>query len=209
MKKSIFLCMLFLAAIRLNAQFEIGMKAGLSSYDLAKDGILYLDTDKNLSLNIDNAGYGHHLGLYTRLTVLGVFLEPSFLFNSNTVNYRLSEYSESGVFDKIRSETYNYFDIPVMAGMKLGILRLQGGVVGHLFINSASELTDIKGYEQKFKSATYGWQAGAGLDLWRFRLDVNYEGNFTKFGDHINIGDTPLEFETRPSRIVMSMGFKF
>mgnify|MGYP001166021038 CR=1 FL=1 len=208
MRKSILLSLLLIAVIQLSAQFEIGIKTGLSSYDLAKNGILYLDNDKNLSLNIENTGFGHHLGLYTRLTVLGVFLEPSFLFNSNTVDYRLSEYGEAGALDRIRKERYNYLDIPVIAGIKLGILRLQGGVVSHIFISSASELTDIKGYEQKFKNATYGWQAGAGLDIWRFRLDMNYEGNLTRFGDHINIGGTPLAFETRPSRVVMSLGFR-
>jgi hypothetical protein len=209
MRKSILLSLLLIAVIQLSAQFEIGIKTGLSSYDLTKNGILYLDNNKNLSLNIENSGFGHHLGLYTRLSVLGVFLEPSFLFNSNTVDYRLREYGEAGALDLIRKERYNYLDIPVMAGIKLGIFRLQGGVVSHIFISSSSELTDIKGYEQKFKNATYGWQAGAGLDIWRFRLDINYEGNLTRFGDHINIGGTPLALETRPSRVIMSLGFRF
>ena len=193
----------------LSGQFEAGVKAGLSSYDLVGEGIIIPSDGKFFSLNVANAGYGHHFGLYTRLTVLGVFIEPSLLFNSNTVNFRLSEYAESGVYDIVRTESYNNLDIPVMAGVKLGILRLQGGVVSHIFLSSSSDLTDVNGYSQKFRNATYGWQAGAGLDVWRLRLDLNYEGNLTAFGEHININGTNYQFETRPARLVMSLGFRF
>jgi len=203
---SIFLSVMFYSA---QSQIEFGMKAGLSSYDLAKDGIIHIGSNQNLVLNIQNAGYGHHFGLYTRLSLLGIYIEPSFLFNSNTVQYSITEYSEPGVFDKLRSESYNYLDIPVLLGFKLGMLRFHGGVVSHLFINSFSDLTDIKDYEQKFKRASYGWQAGGGLDLWRLRLEVNYEGNLSRFGDHINIGGTNLAFAGTPSRLIMSVGFKF
>ena len=191
------------------SQIEFGIKAGLSSYDLAKDGILINDGNQNLELNIKNAGYGHHFGIYTRLTVLGIFLEPSLLFNSNTVNFDIKRYSETGVFNLIKSEKYNHLDIPVIAGIKLGALRFQGGVVGHLFINSVSDVVDIKGYEQRFKSAKYGWQAGTGLDVWKLRLDLMFEGNFDKFGDHITIGGNNYSFANTPSRLMLTMGYKF
>ena len=191
------------------AQFEFGIKAGLSSYDLAKDGIIITNGNQNLEWNIKNAGYGHHFGIYTRLTVFGVFLEPSFLFNSNTVNYDIKTYGEKGVFNTLKSEKYNNMDIPLIAGIKLGVLRFQGGVVGHFFINSISDVVDIKGYEQRFKSATYGWQAGTGLDLWKLRLDLMFEGNLDKFGDHITIGGNSYSFANSPSRLMLTMGYKF
>ncbi|MBK9254130.1 MAG: outer membrane beta-barrel protein [Saprospiraceae bacterium] len=209
MKNLILVIIIGLCSFKTFGQIEFGMKGGLSSYDLAKEGLLYIGKDQNLAFNIQNAGYGHHFGLYTRLSAFGLYLEPSLLFNSNTVTYAITEYSEPGVIDKIRSETYNYLDIPVLAGFKVGLLRFHGGVVGHLFINSISDLADLSGYDQKFKSATYGWQAGGGIDIWRLRLEVNYEGNLTKFGDHINIGGTPLSFADRPSRVIMSVGFRF
>jgi hypothetical protein len=209
MRKLLLFLVVFLISKHISAQVEIGVKAGLSSYDIAKDGIIIPNDGRLFSLNVENAGFGHHFGLYTRLTVLGVFLEPSLLFNSNTVNYRLKEYGESGVFEKLKSENYNYLDIPVMAGIKLGALRLQGGVVSHIFLYSASDLTDFKGYSQKFRDATYGWQAGAGLDVWRLRLDLNYEGNLTAFGDHITVNGVSYNFENRPGRVVMSLGYRF
>ncbi|MBL0099591.1 MAG: hypothetical protein IPP49_05645 [Saprospiraceae bacterium] len=100
-------------------------------------------------------------------------------------------------------------DIPVLAGIKLGVLRFQGGIVGHLFINSVSDVVDIKGYEQKFKTATYGWQAGTGLDIWKLRLDLTFEGNLDKFGDHITVGGHPYAFSDAPTRLLLTMGYKF
>ncbi len=209
MKQLILTGFAFLLYVTSYAQFEFGIKAGLSSYDLAKDGIIITNGNQNLEWNIKNAGYGHHFGIYTRLTVFGVFLEPSFLFNSNTVNYDIKTYGEKGVFNTLKSEKYNNMDIPLIAGIKLGVLRFQGGVVGHFFINSISDVVDIKGYEQRFKSATYGWQAGTGLDLWKLRLDLMFEGNLDKFGDHITIGGNSYSFANSPSRLMLTMGYKF
>jgi hypothetical protein len=191
------------------SQIEFGVKAGLSSYDLANDGILITDDNQNIKWNISHAGYGHHFGIYTRLSALGLYLEPALLFNSNTVSYDITTYSESGIFNTIKNEKYNTMDIPVLAGFKVGALRFQGGVVGHLFINSISDVVDINGYEQRFKTATYGWQAGTGVDIWKLRLDLLFEGNFDKFGDHINIGGHNYAFADTPSRLMLTLGFKF
>lgn len=210
MKQILLISSLLMVLIQsINAQIEFGLKAGLSSYDLADDGILANNNGNNIEWKIADAGYGHHFGIYTRLSALGLYLEPAMLFNSNTVTYDIKTYGESGVFNTLQKEKYNTMDIPVMAGFKVGVLRFQGGVVGHLFINSISDAIDIKGYEQRFKKASYGWQAGTGLDLWRLRFDLLFEGNFDKFGDHINIGGYDYAFSDTPSRLLLTVGFKF
>lgn len=200
---------MFVTVVSSFGQIEFGLKAGISSYDLAKDGFLVQNGNNTLEWNIQNAGYGHHLGIYTRLSLLGVYVEPALLFNSNTVTYNITEYGEAGTFNIIKNEKYNHLDIPVMAGFKLGFLRFQGGVVGHLFINSISDVVDIQGYEQRFKAATYGWQAGAGIDFWKLRLDLNYEGNLDKFGDHINVGGNNYAFSDAPGRMLLTLGYAF
>jgi hypothetical protein len=192
-----------------SGQFELGIRAGISSYDLANEGILVNNGNQQISWNIANAGYGIHGGIYTRITILGVFLEPAVIFNTNSVDYNIKQIGSSGIFNTIGSERYNYVDLPLMLGVKISMLRLQGGPVGHFFINSSSDLVDFSGYSQKFKEATYGWQAGAGLDLWKFRLDLMYEGNFSKFGNHIQIGGNPYQFATTPSRLLLSLGYRF
>ncbi len=210
MRQLIFCIFVSLASFAtLQAQIEFGVKAGLSSYDLANDGLLIKNGNQNIEWNISKAGYGHHFGIYTRLSALGIYIEPALLFNSNTVSYDIKTYGESGVLNTIRNEQYNSMDMPVLAGIKLGALRFQGGVVGHLFINSISDVVDIKGYEQRFSTATYGWQAGTGLDIMSFRLDLLFEGNFDRFGNHITIGGQDYAFSEAPNRLLLTLGYKF
>lgn len=189
------------------AQVEFGIKAGISSYTLAQDAINI--PDKDIKLSISDASFGHHAGIYTRIKLLAFYIEPAVLFNSNKVTYKLDQYGEGGIVNQLRSERYNYVDIPVLAGIKMGPVRLQAGVVSHLFINSISDIVDVDGYQQKFQNATYGYQAGVGLDIRSIRVDVNYEGNLTAFGDHITVDDTSYNFGSRPHRIVASVGYKF
>lgn len=96
-----------------------------------------------------------------------------------------------------------------MMGLKYGPLRLQGGPVGHLFLNSKSDLFDLEGYDQRFDEMTYGWQAGIGLDIGKVILDFKYEGNFNNFGDHIVFGNNSYQFDDSPGRFIASLGIAF
>lgn len=193
-----------------SAQFEMGIKAGISSFDLASKGIVISNPENgHLELNLHNAEYGVHFGLYTRFNLLGLYVEPAVLFNSNTVTYGLKDLSEDSTISTLRSETYRNVDIPLLVGTKLGFLRLQAGPVAHFHLDSTSDLFSIKGYKQNFEKATYGAQFGVGLDIWKLRLDALYERNLSKFGEHITVGDQQLAFDNAASRIVMTVGLKF
>jgi hypothetical protein len=211
MKKNLFsLLLLSLSFFSVSAQFEIGLKAGLNSTNLTTEGIIINSDDGNgIQLNFRNSDYGYQFGLYTRLSVASVFIEPNLLFSSNKVDYQITDLGSPEVLDIVRNETYNYLDIPVFVGFKAGILKIQGGPVAHLFIDSASELLELNGYEQNFKEASYGWQAGIGLDLWKFRFEVNYEGNFSKYGEHITVNGFPYQFDDSANRIIINAGFRF
>ena len=191
------------------SQFEIGVKAGVSSINLASDGIIFRDGNNDYKLNFINAEYGVHFGIYSRISFLGLYVEPAVLFNSNTVNFALEELSEDGPLNALKSETYRNIDIPLLIGAKLGFLRLQAGPVAHFYLDSTSELYSISGYKHNFKSATYSGQIGLGLDVWRFRLDMLYETNLSNFGEHIEIDGEQFAFDDRVDRLVMTLGVRF
>ncbi|HMP28392.1 MAG TPA: hypothetical protein PKD85_02260 [Saprospiraceae bacterium] len=184
------------------AQIEFGVKAGLSSFDLAARGIDFNQGKSYYKLQFRNAEYGHHLGAYARATLLGVFIEPSLIFNSSRINYTLDEYSERGIFDKVLSERYYNMSLPVVAGVKLGLFRLYGGPVANIHLAKTSDLWDINGYSDKIKTATYGYQAGVGINVWKLRFDLGYEGNLSNFGDHINIDGVRYTFDEKASRVL-------
>lgn len=204
------LVLLMLISTLSYSQFELGIKTGLSSTDLVQNSIFINNGDSNYDLSVADAKYGFHFGLYSRISVASFYIEPAFLFNSTSVDYTIDEQIfDTEIISTIRTETYNNLDIPLMIGMKLGFFRIQGGPVAHIFLNSASELTKIPDYSQKFKDAAYGAQFGLGLDIFKIRLDVNYEMNLSKYGDHINVGDSEYSFDERPGRLIASLGLRF
>jgi len=205
---SIILICLFLTTA-VSAQVKFGVRAGVSSTDLASKSFRVENQDVPFSVMIKNANYGYHLGLFLQAGGEKFFIQPEILFNSSSVDYTLSEEDMGGVVNTVFKETYNDIDIPVMLGYRLGLLRLQGGPVGHFHINSSSELTDVSGYEEKFKTFTYGYQAGVGLDIWRLVIDAKYEGNFNNFGEHFTFSGQEFDFDQSPARVVVSVGLSF
>ncbi|MFQ5445422.1 MAG: porin family protein [Saprospiraceae bacterium] len=186
-------------------QNNFGIKVGLSSETLNFEEV----QTSGLSLAIKNASYGFHIGLFARGNLSNrVFIQPELLFNSNTVDFTVTDLAD-GLLGTVLTEKYQNLDIPVMAGLKYGPLRLQAGPVGHVHIASKSELGEISNYKERFKDFTLGYQAGVGLDIWRLLLDVRYEGNFTKFGDHMRVGGEQIKFSQNPNRWVMSVGLAF
>lgn len=207
-KLIIMFCLLCMGRV-LMAQIEFGLKAGLNSLDLISEGIDVNNGSTKLKINFRDAAYGHHAGLYSRIHFLGIYVEPAAIFNSNTVNYEITDYSEGEVLTLLFNEQYYNLDIPFMVGIKAGILRLYGGPVAHIHLSSTSDLTQFSNYGQKFKDASYGYQAGFGFDIWKLRLDLAYEGNLSHFGDHITIDGQNYSFGQRASRILGSIGYKF
>lgn len=177
--------------------------------DVSSKALSFSNSNSVFKLNFKNASYGHHFGLYSRAKFLGVYIEPSLMFNSNSANYALEEYSEVGVFDKVLTERYYDIDVPVLVGMKFLLARVYAGPVAHMHIAKTSDLVNISGYAEKINSASYGYQAGVGLDLFKLRLDLTYEGNLSRFGNHITIAGKPYAFDNGASRILATVGYKF
>ncbi len=212
MKKLFFIVLVSLFALQSSiAQVKLGIRAGVSTSDIQPEQLLITNKQKveTFKLAVNDANYGIHLGLFAQAKLGGFFIQPEVLFNSNSVDFQVTDLTDLNTLETIRRESYQYLDFPIMAGVKLGPLRLQGGPVGHLYVNSSSDLFDLQGYEQNFKKMSWGYQAGVGLDLWKIILDVKYEGGFQKFGDHIVFDDTNYNFNGSDGRVVFSVGVTF
>jgi hypothetical protein len=190
----------------LAAQSQIGVKLGVSSYDLPTD-VLELNS-RDLKLSIEGANYGIHFGLYGRIGILGFYLQPEVLFNSNSVQYRVDDFDQNSTIEEIRTEKYQNIDIPVLVMFAPSIFRVYAGPVGHYFLYSSSALSTIEGFKEEFKTLKYGYQAGLGIQIGALMVDARYEGNFNKYGDHITIDGEPFSFSSTPSRIMISLAFK-
>jgi len=202
---------LFLVQIT-NAQVKFGLRAGISTADVSTEQIRVKNAQDldALGISVANANYGVHFGAVIQVQIgKRFFIQPEVLLSSNSVDYKIENFREVQTFQNIAKESYQYLDIPIMMGFKFGPLRLQGGPVAHKFLNSTSDLTDISGYDPEFKDWNLGYQTGIGLDIWKFMVDVKYEGTFQNKGDHFNFFGNDYNFDTKPGRFVATLGFTF
>ncbi|MCB0642007.1 MAG: PorT family protein [Phaeodactylibacter sp.] len=208
MKKLAILSLLVLLSTALQAQLKLALRGGMSTTEVNPKTINILNDGglRDLAISLENANYGLHGGILIQAQIGSFFIQPEVLFNSNSMDFRVEDFRNGSTYNEILRETYQYLDIPIMMGFKFGSFRIQGGPVGHLYLNSTSDLFDIEGYSQDFDEMTYGWQAGIGVDIWRFLIDIKYEGNFTRLGDHFQIDGVDWDFRKTPARIIASLG---
>jgi hypothetical protein len=202
MKNLIFVAIFFCTAQAAQAQFfSFGLKGGLNSQLNQPDDILVGSGDTAFYFGVDKRQFGTQFGAYFRFGNR-IFFQPEFIFNSNKTDYKIGE---SSVADVVKNEKYQFLDVPLLVGAKLGPVRLQAGPVGHYFLNSTSELTDFDGYEARFKQMTWGWQGGLNIGFGRFSVDARYEGNFAKQGDHVTFFGDKYTFADSPARLIVGL----
>ncbi len=185
-------------------QVRFGLKGGIGTYDLGVNEAIKVNEGGNeFLLDVQDAKYGYHLGLVLQLKMASFIVQPEILFNSNSVDYSFGQANSGSM--SIFTEKYQNIDLPIMLGLKAGPMRLMGGPVGHYFLSSTSELLEFENYDQKFNDLSYGWQAGIGLDFLNLMVDIRYEGNFSKFGDHIVFSGQHYSFSNSPARLLASL----
>ena len=202
-----------------NAQFlRFGIKGGVSStnvkFDRATlDQISTNDGVKDFVVEQGDSKMGIHLGLFGRIQVLGLFIQPELLFTHSQGEVVLNDVTASKVYNE--TQKFNKIDIPVLVGWKFGPARLGFGPVASIMMSEKDGLKDrlndfTDNAESNFKKATFGYQVGLGLDiLKKITLDVRYEGNFSKLGSGITLGGEDFKFDQRNPQFLFSAGIFF
>ena len=208
MKKVLLFCALFASmSVAVQAQsIKWGVRGGVSTPDINPNDIGSVKID-SVRLAVQNANYGFHVGGWARFGLSKLFIQPEVLFNSSKVTYKVTKENGQAVADSLRNETFRNLDIPLLVGFRLAGIRFMGGPVGHLSLGSYSDL--IKNYQETFKKMKYGYQVGLGLDFSNIGIDLRYEGNFDKFGSHINVGGQQYEFSKAPARMLATVSIAF
>lgn len=188
-----------------NAQFlTFGLRGGVSSsglqvkesFPVSGGTVSYKDGDKVL---------GWHVGVMARLKISNLYIQPELLFVNSGGNIVVTDtgYTTTG---KVKFSTAS---VPVMVGLKLGkVFRINAGPALN-FVLSQKVDDNIKQFDQKYKSATIGYQAGIGADISVLMIDLKYEGNLSKLGDSVTIpGAGTFNTDMRSSQIILSVGIK-
>ena len=201
--------LLFGTAAHAQVGVRVGVRAAVTTSDVSTDEVRFNSLGRDFGLALEDASYGYQGGLFVQIRAAKLIVQPEVLFNAERNDYRLREFTSAGVVSTLREERYQYLDVPVMVGYKVGPLRLQGGPVGHAFLNSTSELEGLANYEAAFDRFTFGYQAGLGIDLWKVLLDVKYQGGLAGVGDHLRFDGQEVRYSERAGRLVMAVGLSF
>ena len=204
MKKIItFLFIFCLAVFAINAQVDVGVKAGLNLTNISGE----INTDDYDILSSPGSKLGYHFGGFLRASLFGLFIQPELVFTSIASEFTVTD--KNTAVEELGKQKIGRIDMPVIIGANLGSLRLGIGPVGSIIVSEKSDLTDMTGYETTLKSATFGFHLGVGLDIWKFGFDIRYEGNLTKLGDQIVVGGQALTFDSRAKQVIFSLSYGF
>ncbi len=214
MKKHILILMMFAGMTGgLMAQsISFGLKGGLNYSKLKFDEVSNITSGAaTYNLMQDESFQGFHIGVMSRLKVFNLFVQPELLFNTSGGKVLVEEVKAGGNETTLKQIKYNKLDLPVMVGMKFGPARINLGPVASVVLSSNSELADIvPDLETTSKGATFGYQAGVGLDILnKITFDLRYEGGLSKIGDKLTVGGTDYAFDSRDSKFLVSVGFLF
>ncbi len=209
----LFLALIFIGQL-VNAQIKFGLRGGLNSSTFKINEIIQADNSDSLKFTAGNAKVGFHLGLIGRIEIMSLYIQPELLFSSTGSQVKVKNLFDGST--SFQDQKFKKIDIPIMLGWKLGedifAFRVQAGPIASVMLSSDSFLDNIKNItpSSDFKKATWGYQAGIGIDLLeKFAIDLKYEGGLSKLGGGVVIAGQTRTFDSRANQWVLSLGFFF
>lgn len=180
--------------------FRIGIKGGvnLSSVKVA-----------SLSTNLENKT-GYQLGAFARLGRT-IFIQPEVYFTAKEVNVDVlnSLTTNQGVVGFSQKS----LDVPLLAGIKLGPLRvLAGPVASYALSASTSPDAAVKSYfsgtsQEIINRSSFSYQAGIGIDILNLSLDLRYEGAMSELKNTVAV-PSGFNYSQKPSYYQATIGFR-
>lgn len=205
-------------SLTVNAQFKIGLRGGgsVSQMNLTKAIDIVQEGDYDSKLNFaTNTSFGLHLGAISQITLGSFFIQPEAIFHTTGQKITVNEIKQDEeYFSKIVEQRDYRLDIPVLAGVKLGPVRLGLGPVASIKLHTKDKIADAVDEALKenltkvtFNDVTWSAQIGVGIDILELiAIDIRYEIGLTKISDGIKIEGVDYNFSEKANQIVFSVG---
>ncbi|MGK7396641.1 MAG: porin family protein [Candidatus Cyclobacteriaceae bacterium M3_2C_046] len=204
-KTSLLILFLLVSSYSFSQSLQFGPRVGISSSQISINDDL---EDVAYRYESGNAAVGFHVGLYSRVSLLGFYIQPEVLFTSSGGEVEVTSTTDPG--EVIKEYSFNKLDVPVLIGKKfVNVFRFELGPTFSYLLNE--EVTDVSGniedVKQNYNNATIGYQVGLGLDIGKIIIDLKYEGNLSKLGNEITIGGDSFNTDLRNNQFILSLGF--
>ncbi len=196
MKKYFFTLLIAALSFSAKAQFSLGLKGGVNFSHISVNNGQVDATELP----------GYQFGAWARIGK-GFYLQPEVYLGSSGSNFNF-QYNQSNQTvtesGKVRFTTLN---VPLLLGQSFGLsklnFRLMAGPMYSYVLNNNENLSqNVKNAYQDFgnyRNSTLGYQAGAGVDILNFSVDLRYEGGLTEinpaFGQKQNVFHLSLGYK--------------
>lgn len=198
MRKAVILCAVLSSTTLFAQKVDFGIKAGLA-YN-ADAGAIQSATE-----TYENKGEGRigwQAGLFSRIHLGGIYLQPEILYTSFDNEYVLQNGSDLTI-------TKNRIDVPLHLGVKfLGFAHLQAGPVFSYYLTDTNSRDIIHATQDEFN---IGFQLGAGFQISQILVNARYEMGIGKMGSSFLEKSTNTQYNTenRPNILNVTIGYLF
>lgn len=187
------LALLFMGSFAF-AQFNLGPKIGVNSSRLTLE-------DNVSNVTEGSASFGFHAGLFGRLDLGNIYLQPELLYTSAGGEI---EFANGGLGSQIQEYEFNRIDVPIQVGFRVGKVFRIGVAPVFSVLTSDNVQGNASNRQLSLKNSTVGYQAGIGFDLWNIVMDLRYEGNLSGVTDELLGAST----DQRLNQITFGLGLK-
>lgn len=196
MKRIIFTLLVAALSFSAKAQFSLGLKGGVNFSHLS------VDNGKINSTTIP----GYQIGLWTRFG-RGFYVQPEAYLGSSGSNFDFQYNSANQTVTESGKVRFTTLNVPLLVGQSFGFSKLNfrlmaGPMFSYILDNNQNFSQNINNAYRDFgnyKNSTLGYQAGAGIDILNFSVDLRYEGGLTEinpaYGQRQNVFHLSLGYK--------------
>ncbi|GAA4447546.1 hypothetical protein GCM10023091_42640 [Ravibacter arvi] len=207
-------------------KFTMGIKGGVNLSKLSMGNFLttrydgqgnpYLDYDghtvkDNLQESFDSKT-GWSGGIYMRFGS-GFYVQPEVLVSTKGGRFDIQQ--NDGPTPTVKQIDYKFssIDVPLLFGLKGGPFRVNAGPVAMFKIGNNQKIKDAIRYyttsPNAMSEAVFGYQVGAGLDIFGLSLDVRREGTLSNINSfQVNTGDNSSTVKQKLKSWQITLGIR-
>lgn len=140
------------------------------------------------------------------------FVDAGLLYTRKKSNYDVVYTiidTEHPVSQHTMTQTDHMIMLPVNIGANMGMFDVTSGFRLMKSVYSKTNLDQLTGFSSEGNPFELGWQAGAGFDLMRTRIGLEYQGNFSRVGKGMFINEQPLELMNVPGQFILLLSHSF
>ncbi len=103
----------------------------------------------------------------------------------------------------------NMINVPLCLGVDLGVVDVSSGFLPQFVLSQTTDLTTLTGYNQNLKWLRFGWLSSVAANVGQLRVGVSMQMDFNNYADHAYIRNQSLSLQSRPTRLLATVGYQF